>query len=183
MGELALLLRGGCPELSEMGGDHVQPGIEDVEHEAAFLGQVVADAAQGPALVRRGHQVQERPEGDDDEVETPVEGEGAHVALDQLDALPRRFPKPGELLPGGREHRRRAVEAHHRHPGMGDRDQDAPGAAAQLQDRRPGLPGFLYIEGHVAALALQLGPSEGVVVEVRGGSVEVHGRCCGARLA
>ena len=91
--------------------------------------------AQGPALVGGGHQVQERPEGDDDEVEAPVEGEGAHVALDQLDALPRLFPEPGDLLPGRREHRRRAVQAHHRHPCMGDRDQDAPGAAGQFQDR------------------------------------------------
>ena len=177
MGELALLLQG-VAAVSEMGGDHVQPRIEDVEHQAAVVGQVLADAAQGSALVGRGHQVQERAERDDDEVEAPVEGEGAHVALDQLDALPRRFPEPGDLLPGRGEHRRRAVQAHHRHPGMGDRDQDAPGAAGQLQDRRPGLPGLLYIEGHVAALTLQLGPSEGVVVEVRGRFVEVHWRCC-----
>lgn len=75
-------------------------------------------------------QVKQGVGGDDHQVERPAQVELAHVAVHpvHLDAaLPRLATSLGE-------HVRRELQTRARMPVSSDRDQLAPGAAAQLQD-------------------------------------------------
>ncbi len=133
-----------------MCGDDVQPRIEDVENEPPVVGEMLANALQGLPLVLRRQQVQKRAERDHDKVEAPTEREPAHVALDEFDAALSIGIQRGNFLLRDGEHQLREVEAHDREARLGHRDQDTPGAAAQLQHRRPGFPRLGDVERHIA---------------------------------
>src|SRR5438128_4014220 len=53
-------------------------------------------------------------------------------------------------LPRARQHRLRSIDANKRDAGTAERNRDAPGAAAKLQDRTRGVPRKVAPEGHVA---------------------------------
>ena len=73
-----------------------------------------------------------------------------HVGLDERDCS-AGLAQSDCLAAGNVQHARRGVDADDVYARLRDRYGDAAGAAAELQDRASGAPGFIYVEGDVVA--------------------------------
>ena len=112
-------------------------------------------AAQAGELPLDRRQVLKTAERTRDEGEAPAQVERRHVGLDEPDAPPYLVGLGGERGATAVEHLGREVEADDLVTGAGERQQNAPGAAGELED---------------GALVGRQGGPEGVVV-----AVGVHG--------
>ncbi len=117
-------------------GDDVRVGLEHIDGQAACRREVFAAACQAsPAILGCEHQ--ERVERDDHERERAIERERPHVGL--------REREPEALLlralRGAREHPGGAIDARDLDPVLRQRDRDAAGADAELEDRAAGHAG------------------------------------------
>ena len=162
-------------------GEPGEVGEEDVEGEGAARTEHAADLAEAGEQVLPAVQVHEHVEGGDDEVEALVgEGHGADVPEDRFDAA--RGGEVAELAREEPQHARHAVDRGDAVAVLGERDADAAGAGAELEDVEAGhggdagcgeAAGVVAVPGDVVPVVAVLEVVElGVLVMIDGAAAQ-----------